>query len=249
MTDALFRLTDPDRYDDRDIVQTNLVEGVDRLMAFGAKHLPDPFFLDEKAIRVSIRDIIVREMVVNMLIHREFTSTRRSRFVIEPGRMYTENPCRAIRQSVITPDNLEPDPKNPIVAAFFRTIGLADELGSGVRKMFKYGKAFAGNDPTLTEDDLFRSEFLLGSDIFKPNGNPNAPINAPINVPINVPIKGTLSERVLKVIAQYPGINRTQLANLLKVDIKTIGRAIAVLSSSVEHRGSKKTGGYYVRGG
>ncbi len=34
---------------------------------------------------------------------------------------------------------------------------------------------------------------------------------------------------------------------LLKVDIKTIGRAIAALSSSVEHRGSKKTGGYYVR--
>ena len=52
MTDALFRRTDPDRYDDRDIVQTNLVESVDRLMAFGAKHLPDPFFLDEKAIRV-----------------------------------------------------------------------------------------------------------------------------------------------------------------------------------------------------
>ena len=109
MTDALFRRSDPDRYDDRDIVQTNLVESVDRLMAFGAKHLPDPFFLDEKAIRVSIRDIIVREMVVNMLIHREFTSTRRSRFVIELKRMYTENPCRAVRQSVITPDNLEPD--------------------------------------------------------------------------------------------------------------------------------------------
>ena len=141
---------------------------------------------------------------------------------------------------MITPDNLEPDPKNPIVAAFFRTIGLADELGSGVRKMFKYGKAFTGFDPTLTEDDLFRSEFALGSAVLNADGE--------ADVPINVPINGALNERVFEAIVQSPGINRTQLANRLKVDVKTIGRAIAMLSGSVEHRGSKKTGGYYVRG-
>jgi predicted HTH transcriptional regulator len=67
------------------------------------------------------------------------------------------------------------------------------------------------------------------------------------DVPINVPINGALNERVLEAIAQSPGINRTQLANRLKVDVKTIGRTIAMLSGSVEHRGSKKTGGYYVR--
>ena len=166
MTDALFRRTDPDRYDDRDIIQTNLIESVDRLMAFGVKHLPDPFFLNEKAERISIRDIIVREMVVNMLIHREFTSARRSRFVIESRRMYTENPCRAVKQGAITPENLEPDPNNPIVAAFFGTIGLSDELGSGVRKMFKYGKSFAGSDPTLVEGDVFRSTLDFEAELF-----------------------------------------------------------------------------------
>ena len=64
---------------------------------------------------------------------------------------------------------------------------------------------------------------------------------------INVPINETINDKVFEAIVQSPGINRAQLANLLKVDIKTIGRAIAALSSSVEHRGSKKTGGYYVR--
>ena len=69
----------------------------------------------------------------------------------------------------------------------------------------------------------------------------NVPINASINVPVNVPI----NNRVLKVIAQNPGINREKLAKELQVDVKTIGRAIAALSGEVEHRGSKKTGGYY----
>ena len=257
MVDALFRRTDPDRYDDRDIIQTNLVESVGRLMDFGAKHLPDPFYLNEKAERVSIRDIIIREMIVNMLIHREFTSSRRSRFVIEPKRIFTENPCRATRQGMITLENLEPDPKNPIVASFFRTIGYADELGSGVRKMFKYGKPFAGSNPSIVEGDIFRSTLDLESELFNSGSNVdapkdelggriNVPINAPINVPINVPINESVKSKVRATIAQWPGINRERLAQELQVDVKTIGRALAALSGQVEHRGSKKTGGYYI---
>ena len=264
MTDAIFRRVQADRYDDRDIVQTNLVESVDRLMAFAVKHLPDPFFLDEQARRISVRDIVVREMLVNMLIHREFTSSRRSRFVIEAGRMFTENPCRAVREGFITPDNLEPDPKNPIVAAFFRTIGFADELGSGVRKMFKYSRPFAGADPSLQEGDVFRTSVTLAADWFV-DGVPinegetiNVPINVPINegetinVPINVPInegetvKVPINRRVMELVGSRPGLNRKQLAQLLEVDVKTIGRALAELSQQVEHRGSKKTGGYYL---
>ena len=243
MTDALFRRTDPDRYDDRDIIQTNLIESVDRLMSFGAKHLPDPFFLDEKAVRVSIRDIIVREMVVNMLIHREFTSARRSRFVIEPRRMYAENPCRASRQGEITPDNLEPDPKNPIVAAFFRTIGLADELGSGVRKMFKYGKAFAGADPTLMEDDLFHSEFSLESTIFNNNGSSEVSINDPVGETISDAINDAIND----AIKSRPGVKKVELVKIIGKSKPTIERAIALLKQQgrIEYRGSKKTGGYF----
>jgi ATP-dependent DNA helicase RecG len=40
---------------------------------------------------------------------------------------------------------------------FFREIGRADELGSGVRKLMKYGKAYGGSDPELIEGDVFRS--------------------------------------------------------------------------------------------
>lgn len=43
-TDALLRVRNLDRYDDRDDIRTNLIESYDRLMAFTAKHLPDPFY-------------------------------------------------------------------------------------------------------------------------------------------------------------------------------------------------------------
>ena len=58
--------------------------------------------------------------------------------MIEQGKMYVENASRASKDGLITPDNLEPNPKNPIIAAFFRNIGHSDQLGSGVRNLFKY---------------------------------------------------------------------------------------------------------------
>lgn len=89
-------------------------------------------------------------------MHREFTSSYAAKFVIQKERMYTENANRALREGVITPDNLEPDPKNPIIASFFRNIGRADRLGSGVRNLFKYSKYYSGQDPEFQEGDVFR---------------------------------------------------------------------------------------------
>jgi ATP-dependent DNA helicase RecG len=67
-----------------------------------------------------------------------------------------ENASRAAKCGMITPENFEPNPKNPIIAAFFRNIGLSDQLGSGVRNLFKYSKYYSGKEPIMTEDDVFR---------------------------------------------------------------------------------------------
>lgn len=133
-TDALVRKVNTDRYDDRLIVETNLIDSYELLMGFAAKHLPDKFHLEGDA-RIGLRDIIAREMLVNTLIHREYSSSYVGRFIIENDSMRTENASRAITGGVISLDELEPNPKNPSIAAFFRNIGLADELGSGTRKL------------------------------------------------------------------------------------------------------------------
>ena len=155
VTDALLRRINVDRYDDREIVQTNLIESYELLMEFARKHLPDKFFMEDDQ-RKSLRNIITREMIANTLIHREYTSPYQAKFVIEKERMYVENANRASQDAVITPDNMEPFPKNPIIASFFRNIGYADQLGSGVRNLFKYSKYYSGKDPEFIEGDIFR---------------------------------------------------------------------------------------------
>jgi ATP-dependent DNA helicase RecG len=44
-----------------------------------------------------------------------------------------------------------------VVAKFFRNIGLADELGSGMRNLYKYSKPYPGMDPVLDDGDVFEA--------------------------------------------------------------------------------------------
>ena len=124
-------------------------------MAFGEKHLPDKFWLDGPS-RVSLRGKILREVISNSLVHREYSSSKPARLVIEKDCLWADNANRAAFHGLITPENVQPVPKNPIIAAFFKQIGNADELGSGTRNLFRYVRLYSGADPVLDEEDQFK---------------------------------------------------------------------------------------------
>ena len=62
----------------------------------------------------------------------------------------------------LPPQNFTPYPKNPTIAKVFRDIGYAEELGSGVRNMFKYSKIYGGSNPEIDEENIFKTTILLG---------------------------------------------------------------------------------------
>ena len=155
-TDAIYRVKNLDRYDDRDDIRTNLIESYERLIAFIEKHLDDKFYI-EGTQRIDVRNKIARELCANLLIHREFSNPYPAKLIIEKHCMRTENANRAKMIGTIDINSYEPYPKNPKIAKFFKEIGLADELGSGVRNMVKYTKIYSGGVPILKEDDIFRT--------------------------------------------------------------------------------------------
>ena len=159
-TDAYVQRVDRDRYDDRIVVKTNLIEAYDHLLEFAQKHLSDKFFLEGTQV-VSLRDVICRELIVNTLIHREYTSPFPAKLVIDPEGIRTENASRPRFIGQLTPDRFNPLPKNPIIAELFTNIGRADTLGSGTRNLFKYSWAYGGSQPVLTEGDVFEATVPL----------------------------------------------------------------------------------------
>lgn len=155
-TDAILRRINIDRYDDRDDIRVNLIESYERLMQFVSKHLNDNFYLEGDR-RISLRDKIFREVVSNLLIHREFANPFPAKLVIEKDRVYAENSNKSHGNGIIDPENFSPFPKNPTIAKFFKEIGWVDELGSGVRNITKYNKIYSGAIPTFIEEDVFKT--------------------------------------------------------------------------------------------
>ena len=64
------------------------------MIAFGQKHLNDPFVLDGFQ-SVSARDNILREICSNSLAHRDYSSGYVAKLVIERSRLFTENANRS----------------------------------------------------------------------------------------------------------------------------------------------------------
>ena len=155
-TDAILRRVNLDRYDDRDDIRVNLLESYERLMQFISKHLNDNFYLEGDR-RISLRDNIFREVVSNLLIHREFANPFPAKLVIEKDRVFVENSNKSHGNGIIDPENFSPFPKNPTIAKFFKEIGWVDELGSGVRNITKYNKIYSGAAPTFIEGDVFKT--------------------------------------------------------------------------------------------
>ncbi len=159
-TDAILRVYNVDRYDDRDVIITNLLESYDRLMAFGEKHLNNLFTMDG-IISVSSRDKILREIVSNLLAHRDFSSGYVAKLVIEKNQIYTENANRSHGYGSLNLTTFKPFSKNPAISSVFREIGLADELGSGMRNTYKYTRLYSGAEPQFVEGDVFRTVIPL----------------------------------------------------------------------------------------
>lgn len=155
-TDAILRNQDSNRYVDRQVVATNLIDSYYELVGFCKRWLPDKFTLNGDQ-RVSVRDIIVRELVSNTLIHREYSSPYISQLVISPRGLETKNASRCLFSGAVTPNGFSPTPKNPIIADFFVQIGLAEELGSGTRKLYECSKLYTGTEPLLCDGDFFEA--------------------------------------------------------------------------------------------
>ncbi len=105
--------------------------------------------------RKSARDVIVRELVCNRLIHREFVSPHIARITIDGEGIRTRNESRALFAGPVTLESLDPTPKNPIVANFFTQMGRSEELGSGTRSLYKFSRLHTGRDPVLEDGDQF----------------------------------------------------------------------------------------------
>lgn len=252
-TDAIYRKDNPDRYDDRDEVKCNLIKSYDRLMSFIEKHLDDKFYMEGEQ-RIDVRNKLFREVVANLLIHREYSNAYPAKLVIEGDKVVTENGNKARGYGVVNLDDFNPYPKNPVIASVFKEIGWAEELGSGVRNIKKYAAIYSGSQPIFEDGDIFRTIIPLNNSdksrlpttkesTTKVEGNVDGKVEGNVDGKLN-----STQKQILNAMRNNPKITAVKIAQEFGMSEYGIRRNIAKLKELglIERIGSDKNGTWKV---
>ena len=223
----------------------------DRLLDFIGKYTKDRFTLNSKNIRVSAISIIAREMVLNSLMHRNITDGHTSRVIIYKDKMIMENPNSFCTMGYLTVHNYIPVAKNPTLAKFFREIGYADELGSGMKRITENTILYSGKPPIMEDKEMFRITIPLTRDRAydeielkelveeEMNGNRNN-VNDSVN---------SDEKKVLEILEKYPSISSKEISEKTGYSLSKVFRIYNQLKEKnfIERKGSDKKGIWIVK--
>lgn len=261
--DALVKIRDVYRYDDRLTIETNLLDAYNLLMEFVTKHLPDKFYL-EGDTRISLRERIFREVIANLIVHREYTNAHSATFTIFKDKIEMQNANNPNGSGPISINNFRPFPKNPIISKFFVQIGRVEELGSGIINVNKYLKHYSPHSkPEFIEDSVFKTIIPLKSAIsvtdtltigYKVTAEIYDALNDAISDALNDALKGDPKIRdvvlrlrkVIRMIYEERGASTPSISERLQISRATAQRDIKSLKKLkiVEFKGAKRTGKY-----
>ena len=159
--------------------------------------------------------------------------------IIDDEKITIENSNLAHGMGALDLKKFEPFPKNPAISKVFREIGLADELGSGMRNTYKYTQLYSGQNPLFEEGDIFRTIIPLKKIATQKVGGDNVPRNVPQDVS-----RMSLEEieNIIKgMIKEDNRVSRKDIAMILGVSEKTITRYIKEIPN-IQYVGKGKNG-------
>lgn len=169
--EVLVRKESEDRYDDRLTLRTNIIDSYEQLLKFFEKHFPDKFHTQGNQ-RISLRTYIFREIIANILAHREYTNALPTTISIFKDKIEITNPNNPYKKGLLNLDSFSPYPKNPTIAKFMIELGWVEEIGSGIINVNKYLPLYFENcHPRFFENDIFTTTLpttssLLGEYIY-----------------------------------------------------------------------------------
>ena len=127
-----------------------------------------------------------------------------------------------------------------------REIGIADELGSGMRNTYKYTQLYSGQNPLFEEGDIFRTIIPLKKIATQKVGGGNVPHSVPHSVSHSVSHdvpqgRDELIEFIKAQVRLNNKITRQAIAEGVGVSVKTIQRTLKEIDN-LKYVGSGNSG-------
>ena len=226
--------------------QSDIITQVDQVLDFVKKHINLALIITGEAQNTQKWQYpleAIREIVLNMIIHRDYRSSSDSVVKILNDSIEFYNPGRlpdGLTIQDLLDNNYKSTPRNKSIAEFFKNLGWIEKYGSGIGRIINY---FKEENLPLPEFKIQGEGFLVK--VYATNNTEilqNVTKNVTKNVTENVTEKR--SKIILETIMKNKGITTEELAKKLNVTKRTILRDIEKLKHNgiLKYVGSTKGG-------
>ena len=164
--------------------------------------------------------------------------------VTSPGGMYSGQQVQDIPLEEVSSNR-----RNPVLADVMAQLDYMEKRGSGLKRICNETKALESyKDDRRPVFKSSPSQFMTVIYSMEYDGGLNGQLNGQLNGGLNGQLNDSQKE-TFEFIKAHEGYNTTRIAEGLGKPFRTIVKHINVLLelNMIERRGSKKTGGYYVK--
>lgn len=217
----------------------DILTEIDELMIFIRKHFMVEYIITGNPQREERYDYpidAIREIVLNMIVHRDYRDSSDSVIKIFDDRIEFFNPGDLyddLTVEQLLSNNYESKTRNKLIALMFKECGLIEKYGSGINRIKKLCKAHGIKEPVFEERQK-GFKVIVYKD--------TTPVTTPVTTPITTPI--TTKDRLLLLIKENPKITRENLSNKLDISINTVKEHISKLkkANKLERIGDNRNG-------
>ena len=200
----------------------------------------------------------LRELILNALVHKDYSSNIPIQISVSDDKIYIAN-------TGSLPDDWTVKhllgkhsscPRNPTIAGCVYLTGMIETWGRGIRKVFDECKRHGCPQPVYEVnagdpgDIMVRIDAAPDALVDEAHGKDNGAVSGALNGALNGALKlSATQQKVYGEIARKQGITAEQIVSSLGFGKSTVDRCILYLKSInlVERRGSRKTGGYFLK--
>ena len=221
-TIELGRFSDNTTIKDSITIRTDIFTEVDEIIKFIIKHINKAYIITGKPQREELWDYpldAIREIVINMIVHRDYMQSGDSIVKIFNNRIEFFNPGNLpvnISEKDLLTGKYISNARNKQIATIFKEAGIIEKYGSGIQRVLE---AFEEYNLEIPEFSNFQHGFRVIVQKEK---------TTPITTPITTP-KKTLSDKIIEIIRNNTQITRKEIADNLNISLNTVKEYIIKL--------------------
>jgi ATP-dependent DNA helicase RecG len=225
-------------------INGDVISQVQKVMDFIYKHTNKAYVITGKPQRDEVWDYpmdAIREIVVNMIVHRDYRSSGHTTVKIFDDKIEFFNFGKLpddLSLEQIKSGRYKSHPRNIQIAEVFKAADIIEKYGSGIKRVIDTFKNYGLKEP------LFEP-MMGGMNVSVYKEKLNVGVNVGVNIGVNVGVK-----EVYEFIKINQPIKANAIAkNFSDVTQRTIERWLKQLKDEdkIEFKGSPKVGGYVVK--